>query len=52
MHWLDGLGGLLVMLAAMAAIVLFALPTFEGQCAFWYGALVLPFAAVGGGLVW
>jgi hypothetical protein len=39
------------MLAAMVAIVVFVLPIFEGQRAFWYLAAVLPLAALGGGFI-
>ena len=39
------------MLAAMMAIIVFALPFFEGQRAFWSLALILPLAAFGGGFI-
>jgi hypothetical protein len=48
MRWTDGLGGLLLMVAAMIAIIVFALPFLEGQRAFWSLAVVLPLAAFGG----
>ena len=51
MRLTDGLGGLLLMLAAMMAIIVFALPVFEGQRAFWSLALILPLAAFGGGFI-
>ena len=51
MRWTDGLGGLLLMLAAMMAIIVFALPFFEGQRAFWSLAMILPLAAFGGGFI-
>ena len=51
MHWSDGIGGLLLMFAAMMAIIVFALPVFEGQRTFWHLALVLPLAAFGGGFI-
>ena len=39
------------MLAAMIAIIVFKLPIFEGQRAFWFLATVLPLTAVGGGFI-
>ena len=51
MHWSDGIGGLLLMLAAMLAIMVFALPVFEGQRTTWGWAFVLPLAIFGSGLI-
>jgi hypothetical protein len=51
MHWSDGLGGLLLMLAAMIAIVVFALPVMSAQRAVWGWSAVFALAAAGGGLV-
>src|SRR5687768_3629991 len=50
-HWLDGLGGLLLMLAAMIAITLLALPIFAGQRPFWILAVALPLALLGCGFI-
>jgi hypothetical protein len=50
-RWSDIPGGLLLMLAAMIAIIVFKLPIFEGQRAFWFLATVLPLTAVGGGFI-
>ena len=52
MRWSDGLGGLFLMLAAMLAIVVFALPIFQGQRLFAAWAVVAPVAAIGGAIVW
>jgi hypothetical protein len=47
----DGLGGLALMLAAMIAIIVFALPVFEGRRAIWGWAAVLSLAAFGGAFI-
>jgi hypothetical protein len=47
----DGLGGLALMLAAMIAIMVFALPVFEGRRAIWSWTVVLPLAVFGSALI-
>jgi len=52
MRWSDVLGGLLVMAAAMIVVAVLALPAFDEQRVFWFWAVALPLAAIGGGFIW
>ena len=51
MRWSDVIGGLLAMLATMIAVIILALPIFEGRHTFSFLAMVLPLAVLGGGFV-